>query len=148
MEIWHIWIIIGIAFLVWEVFTPGFFVASIGVGAFFAAITSYFGGGATYQVISIIIGALITFLFIRPLFLWYQKSKGDNRETGTYALIGQTALVLESIKSNTNEGRVKVKGEEWKACSSCGDNIEEGDLVVVEKIEGATAFVKKQVKEI
>ena len=148
METWHIWIIIGIAFLVWEIFTPGFFVASIGVGAFLAAITSYFGGGATYQIVSLIIGALITFLFIRPLFIWYQKSKGDNRETGTYALIGQTALVLESIKNSTNEGRVKIGGEEWKACSSGGDDIAEGDLVVVEKIEGATVFVKKQLKEI
>lgn len=37
MHIYQIWIIAGIICLILEIFIPGFFVAAIGIGAFFAS---------------------------------------------------------------------------------------------------------------
>ena len=34
MEVWHIWILVGVGFLIWEIFTPGFLVANVGLGCF------------------------------------------------------------------------------------------------------------------
>jgi membrane protein implicated in regulation of membrane protease activity len=141
MDTWHIWIIVGVAFLILEVFTPGFFVASLGVGAFLASVASYFDLSPTWQIVAMTVGTLLTFLFVRPLILATHKRKADPRETGTNALIGRDALVLETIVNSTNRGRVKIGGEEWKARSSTGEDIAEDVTVKVDKIEGATAFV-------
>jgi len=140
MEIWHIWIFIGIALLIVEIFTPGFFVGSVAVGAMAAAVAAAAGGSATIQTLSMAVGILITFIFIRPIVYNFLGSS-PSKQTGVYALIGQEAIVLSQIRNCTNEGRIKIRGEEWKACSLTGEIIEEGEIVVVKRIEGVTAYV-------
>ena len=60
--------------------------------------------------------------------------------TGTAALIGSKALVLEQV--DVNGGRVRIGGEEWSARAFMEDQVlEPGARVEVVKIEGATALV-------
>jgi membrane protein implicated in regulation of membrane protease activity len=60
--------------------------------------------------------------------------------TGTAALIGSRALVLERV--DVNGGRVRIGGEEWSARAYMEDQVlEPGTRVEVAKIEGATALV-------
>jgi len=60
--------------------------------------------------------------------------------TGTSALVGSKALVLERV--DVNGGRVRIGGEEWSARSFMEDQVlEPGAQAEVVKIEGATALV-------
>ena len=60
--------------------------------------------------------------------------------TGTAALVGSKALVLQRV--DANGGRVRIGGEEWSARAFLEDQvIEPGARVEVVKIEGATALV-------
>ena len=60
--------------------------------------------------------------------------------TGTAALIGARATVLERV--DADGGRVRIGGEEWSARAYMNDQVlEPGTRVEVAKIEGATALV-------
>ena len=62
--------------------------------------------------------------------------------TGTAALIGARATVLERV--DADGGRVRIGGEEWSARSYLdGHVLEEGQRVDVIQIEGATALVSE-----
>lgn len=147
MQVWHIWIIVGFVMLILEVFTPGFFLASIGIGAFMASFASYFKSSLTIQITALAAGTLITFIFARRFFALLHNISGDDRRTGVEALIGRDAVVVEPITGSHGCGRVKIGGEEWKACALQTDNIPEGATVTVEKIEGVTVFVKPRKME-
>ncbi len=146
MHIYHIWIILGIVLLICEIFTPGFFIASVGLGAFLSAIAAYYQLSMTWQILALATGTILSFILIRP-FIYLKHKPGDGRQTGTYALIGKSALVTEKIVNHTNRGRIKVGGEEWKARSLSGQDIGKDNIVTIEKIEGATLLVNQQTKE-
>lgn len=142
MNAWHIWIIIGIIFFIVEIFTPAFFSASLGTGAFITSIAAYYDYSVTTQISVLSGGTLIVFIGVYLLLKLLQNTKSDNRKTGVNSLIGQEAIVIKQIDNANNLGRIKLGGEEWKAYSINGDILEESYIVVVEKIEGVTAYVK------
>ena len=141
MQIWHIWIIIGILLFIGEVFTPGFFLASLGVGAFVAALVAWLDGSFTWQIVAVAIGTLVTSIGSRPLFRLLHHAGSDGRTSNAAALVGQRGKVLEAICNIENRGRVKIGGEEWKALASNGGEIEPDATVTIDRIEGATAYV-------
>ena len=60
--------------------------------------------------------------------------------TGTAALAGARAVVLQRV--DANGGRVRIGGEEWSARAYMPDQVVEvGKQVEVVMIEGATALV-------
>jgi membrane protein implicated in regulation of membrane protease activity len=60
--------------------------------------------------------------------------------SGTAALIGTQAVVLETVDGST--GRIKLAGEIWSARSLDEDaRFEPGEKVAVFEIDGATAVV-------
>jgi membrane protein implicated in regulation of membrane protease activity len=60
--------------------------------------------------------------------------------TGTAALVGARAVVLQRV--DANGGRVRIGGEEWSARAFMPDEVvEAGKQVEVVRIEGATALV-------
>lgn len=141
MAVWQIWIVAGIALFIWEIFTPGFFVASIGIGAFIASICAALGFSFTIQIVALAVGLVLSMVFIRPLL--YKKGKKSSKAqlTGVDALIGKDALVIQQIENSRTLGRVRIGGEDWKAMSSNGEIIAQDTLVTVNRIIGATAYV-------
>ena len=62
--------------------------------------------------------------------------------TGTAALVGETAVVLERISNDDDVGSVRLKGQVWTARSYDEDeSFEPGSRVHVMEIRGATALV-------
>jgi len=141
MAVWQIWIVVGIALFIWEIFTPGFLVASIGVGAFIASIGAALGLSFTLQIVALAVGMVLSMVFIRPLL--YKKGKKNDKAqlTGVDALVGKDALVLQQIENARSLGRVQIGGEDWKAKSSSGEFIAKDILVTIDRIVGATAYV-------
>ena len=90
-------------------------------------------------MIVFIVASIAAVLFLRPIARRHLRMPAAIR-TGTAALVGGRALVLERVDSFG--GRVKIGGEVWSARAFFDDQvIEPGAQVEVAKIEGATALV-------
>jgi membrane protein implicated in regulation of membrane protease activity len=137
---WLIWAIVAVLLAVGEIFTPGlFFLGPIALAAIVAGIVALVGLGAAFQLIVFIGLSIASVLFIRPIARRHLHMPASLR-TGTAALEGTKALVLQRV--DANGGRVRIGGEEWSARAFMEDGVyEPGQRVDVVKIEGATALV-------
>jgi membrane protein implicated in regulation of membrane protease activity len=135
-----IWAIVAVVLAVGEIFTPGlFFLGPIALAAVAAGVVGLVGLGAAAQLIVFIAGSVASVLLLRPIARRHLHMPAALR-TGTAALEGTRALVLQRVDSNG--GRVRIGGEEWSARSFMEDGVyEPGQRVEVVKIEGATALV-------
>jgi membrane protein implicated in regulation of membrane protease activity len=65
--------------------------------------------------------------------------------TGTAALVGRSAVVLERIANDEGVGCVRLEGEVWTARAYDEDRVfEAGTRVQVLEIRGATALVDEE----
>lgn len=139
MAAWIVWLLIAVAFGIGEIVTLGFLLGPIAVAAVGAALVAALGGGAVIQLAVFIAGALASLLLLRPIARRHLSTPAALR-TGTAALVGARALVVDRV--NSDGGRVKIGGELWSARAFFDDQvIEAGKRVEVAKIEGATALV-------
>lgn len=122
-----------------EVFTPGlFFLGPLAVAALVAALVATLAGGVG-ALLAFIGMAVICVAVLRPLARRHIRLPAVSR-TGTAALVGKKALVLEQVDSSG--GLVRIGGEEWSARPFLeGEPLLAGELVEVAQIEGATALV-------
>ncbi len=112
MDMWVKLLIVCVAFLVFEMFTPVMFFINLSFAALCAAILAYLGFSNTVITIVFVVVSIVAILFVRPLFLKNMKSK--NNETGMEGkYIGNTAKVVEEVTGKS--GRVAIYGEEWNA---------------------------------
>jgi membrane protein implicated in regulation of membrane protease activity len=137
---WVIWAIVAVGLAIGEIFTPGlFFLGPVAVAAVAAAIVAAVGAGAAIQLIVFIAGALASLAFLRPIARAHLHMPAIVR-TGTAALVGARATVLQRV--DANGGRVRIGGEEWTARPYMdGEVFEPGTQVEVAEIKGATALV-------
>ena len=140
MPSWVIWSIVAVVLAVGELLTPGlFFLGPVALAAAVAAVVAAVGLGSIVQVTVFIAGALASLAFLRPIAREHLHMPAMIR-TGTAALVGAKATVLQRV--DANGGRVRIGGEEWSARAYVDDGIyEPGARVEVVKIEGATALV-------
>jgi membrane protein implicated in regulation of membrane protease activity len=142
LSAWHLWVVIAIVLLIVEVFTPGFLMASFGIRCLGAALAAGCGFGLKMQVFGFIVGTLIAFFGVRPLFLRFGYQASAAVRTNVEALTGKEGRVTETIQPETGSGRVRVGGDDWRAVTLDGGIVEAGARVVVVRVEGATVVVK------
>ena len=139
MPSWVVWSIVAIALALGEVATLSLFLGPIALAALLAAVVSALGGGLVVQLLVFIVGSLASLALLRPIAVRHLRTPARLR-TGTAALVGTKALVLERV--DVHGGQVKIGGEVWSARAYDESQvIEPGSRVDVVKIEGATALV-------
>jgi membrane protein implicated in regulation of membrane protease activity len=138
---WIVWVVIAAVFAVGEVHTNAFYLAPFAVGAALATVVAAAGAGATVAAISFAAAAVLFLLLLRPVVMRHRRTVPALR-TGTAALVGQHALVLERIANREGVGTVKIGGEVWTARSYDEEQvIDGGEEVEVVEFSGATALV-------
>jgi membrane protein implicated in regulation of membrane protease activity len=137
---WLIWAIAAVLLSVGEIVTPGlFFLGPVALAAVAAGVVALVGVGVALQLVVFIAGSVASLLVLRPIARRHLHMPPALR-TGTAALEGAKALVLQRV--DANGGRVRIGGEEWSARAYMEDQVfEPGTRVEVVKIEGATALV-------
>ena len=139
MEDWVWWMIAAGVLAVGEIATLGFFLGPIAVAATLTAIVALIGAPLAVQWLVFIAASAGTVVVLRPIARRHLRTPPRIR-TGTAALIGGRAVVLERV--DANGGQVKIGGETWSARAYDEDDaFEPGARVEVMKIEGATALV-------
>jgi membrane protein implicated in regulation of membrane protease activity len=139
MPAWVIWMIVAGVLAVAEMLNLSFFLGPIAVAAMLTALAALAGAGTAVQLIVFTLASAGSLLVLRPIARRHLHAPAQIR-TGTAALIGEPAVVLERV--DLDGGTVKLKGEIWTARAyDEGDVLEPGARVHVMKIEGATALV-------
>ena len=143
---WILWTILGVVLVIAEVFTPGFVLLWFGVGALAAALAAFLGAGLGAQVILFIIISSAHTALSRTIFVNYFTSRGEpeGMKMGVASLPGQVGTVVSSSQGALNEGAVKVFGSVWTAYPAEGEPpLEAGDRGVVERLRGASIYVRR-----
>jgi membrane protein implicated in regulation of membrane protease activity len=141
MDEWVIWLIVAVVFAVGEIATLGFFLAPFAVGALAASLVSAAGADTVVAGVLFLVLSAVLFGLVRPVARRHLRTPPQLR-TGTAALVGQNATVLETVSEHT--GSVRLQGEVWTARPYDEDEtIDAGRRVQVMEIRGATALVSE-----
>ncbi len=139
MESWIIWLVLAAVLGVAEVMTTTLAFGLIAVGAVVAAVAGAAGVGLPFQLGAFALAAAAGLVVVRPIAMRHIKQPPLLR-TGTSALVGRSAKVVEEITDDG--GRVRIGGELWSARPYDESQvIPVGSTVNVFAIEGATALV-------
>jgi len=141
MDAWVIWLVVAVVLGVAEVLNLSFYLFPFAIGAAGAALVSLAGGGAVLAWPVFAVLTAVSFGIVRPIAKRHLDMPPQIR-TGTAALVGRTAVVLERVDNDAATGSVRLDGEVWSARAYDEDRIfDEGSRVQVLEIRGATALV-------
>lgn len=134
-----VWLGLVILFLIAEGATVSLVSLWFAAGAVVAMFAALLGAGAWLQtgLFLVVSGALL--LMLRPVVRRYLVPKIT--PTNVDSLVGSTGLVTEAIDNVTASGQVKLGAMEWTARSTTGENIPQGTLIRVDRIEGVKVYV-------
>jgi membrane protein implicated in regulation of membrane protease activity len=139
VETWIIWVIIAAVLGAIEILTTTLAFGLVALAAIVAAIAGAVGADAAVQFGAFVFASVLGLGVARPFALRHVRQPPVLR-TGTAALVGRPATVLEEVSGQG--GRVRIGGEVWSARSYDETLvIPAGKTVDVMHIEGATALV-------
>ena len=135
------WLAVALVLAAIEVATLDLVFIMLAAGALVATLVAAAGAPFVIQVVAAVGVALLLIGLLRPVLV-RRLHQGPETYTGTAALVGREARVLETV-SGTG-GRIKLGGEVWSARTdgrTSPDTFLPGQPVRVVSIEGATAVV-------
>jgi membrane protein implicated in regulation of membrane protease activity len=139
MMAWIVWLIVAAVLGVAELMTTTFALGILAVAALVAAGVGGAHLGLPFQLAAFVVASAAGLGFVLPVARRHIRQPPPLK-TGTAALVGRTASVLEEVSGHS--GRVRIGGEVWSARSYDETLIiPVGRVVDVMQIEGATALV-------
>jgi membrane protein implicated in regulation of membrane protease activity len=140
-----LWLIILLVCIFAEIHTQAFVALFIGIGAviaFFLALASV--PFAVQAVVWLVVSAL-TLVSLRPAVVHkYQHSAVvDLTIPASSSLANLTGFVEDLVGDEGHPGRVKIKGESWKAVTEATSPIPSGTQIIVRKAYGTTLWVEQ-----
>ena len=143
--VWIVWAVLGVVFVIAEIFTTGFVLLWFGVGALLAAFVGAAGGGYGLQFMTFFASSVLLTILSRTIFESYFASKTKPAlKTGADALPGKIGVVTAASQGALDEAAVKVFGSTWTAYPTHGEPpLRIGEQVVVESIIGSSIRVRR-----
>ena len=140
-----LWLILGVALIVAEIFTLGFVLFWFGIGAVLAGLAGYLGAGLGFQFLLFALVSVSLTLMSRTLFAKYLPGAGgEPLLTGAEALPGKIGTVTTPSRGALNEAAVKVYGTVWTAFPIDGEgDLAEGEKVEVVEVKGSSIYVRR-----
>ncbi len=136
------WLVLAVVMLILEALTVGLISIWMGIGGLAAAATALVTDRFLIQLVVFIVVSLILLIATRPLAHKYLNRK--TVATNVDAMVGQKAVVIKDVTA-LEYGEVKVNGMTWTAAPVPGSgDLREGDVVVVESVEGVKLIVRKE----
>lgn len=141
MNVSNIWLMLALIFLLFEAVTVQLVSLWFIIGAIFAFIASLFIPSIPIQICIFVLSSLISLLLLRPFLKKIIKTKHEDTNLGRY--ISKQAIVTSEINNVLGVGEININGSIWSAQSTDETVIAEGEMVLVEAIEGVTCKVKR-----
>jgi membrane protein implicated in regulation of membrane protease activity len=140
---WQLWILAAVIAGALEIALPGFVMLWFSAGALVAGLAAALGLGLNTQLTLFMLVSVALFAASRTLFKQAFMRNASTMKTGVEAMVGQEAVVTEALAEG-HGGTVRINGELWSA-RSLGGPVAEGELVVVEQVEGLKLWVRRPV---
>jgi membrane protein implicated in regulation of membrane protease activity len=138
-----IWVVLGVAFMIAEIFTLGFVLFWFGVGAIVAALAGYLGAGIGLQFLIFAVVSIALTAMSRTILTKYLPHPTDRILTAIDSLPGKVGTVIGASKGALNEGAVKVYGSTWTAYPIDDIALTEGEKVEVVEVKGSSIYVRR-----
>ena len=107
-----LWLILGVAFAIAEVFTATLFLIMFSAGAVAAAAAAALGAPVALQAGVFVVVSALTVAAVRPA-LRRHLSRPNGVGMGTEPMQGASAVVVEHV--DADHGMVRIDGELWQA---------------------------------
>ena len=135
------WIVLAVVLGIIEASTVNFVTIWFAIGAVFAFITAIITDSLLFQVVVFTGISVLSLILTRP----FVKKVLNNKTVATNAdrYINQKAYVTQKINGVSGLGQVKSMGQIWSAKSEDGLDINEGEEVIINRIDGVRAVVSK-----
>jgi len=142
---WIGWLVLMVLFFVIEIFTLDMTFLMLGLGSAVGLLSTLTGWPVWVQVIIAALAAVLLIFVLRPPLLRRLHRGEDQTRSNVDALIGLHGTVLLEVTSLS--GQVKLSnGDTWTARLAAEAPViaplSPGAPVTVERIEGATAYVR------
>ncbi len=137
-----IWLAVLVILLVVEALTLGLTTIWFAGGALAAFILSVCGTSLMIQIIVFCGVSFLLLIFTRPAAeRWMNRGR---TRTNAQSLIGETAVVTETIDNLASTGQVQVRGQYWSARADASQQkIEKDRIVTIEEISGVKLIVRE-----
>ena len=138
-----IWLVILIVLLVIEVITLGLSTIWFAGGALAAFIAALLGANVAVQVVLFLAVSILLLIFTRPVVM--RMLNKHKTATNAESLIGEQAIVTQTINNLMGRGEVFINGLEWMARSQQdNDTIEKDTVVRILRIDGVKLIVERK----
>ena len=135
------WLVIAIILIVIELFTVSLTTIWFAVGAICSAFCTLFTDNLWPQLIVFIIVSVILFIFTRPFAMKHLHL--GKEKTNIDSIVGQQAVVTETIDNIKGTGHAKINGLDWTARSTDeAVTIAQGAVVTVREVSGVKLMVE------
>ncbi len=139
MLAWQFLCVVGIAFVILEIFTPSMFFLNFALAAFITAGFSLITLNKFALVIVFFMLSFLSFAFLRPILLRRHSKDTETGIEGKY--IGKIAKVAEEITAE--RGVITIYGERWEARCENGEVIPAGAEVKILRNDSLIMYVTK-----
>lgn len=140
---WIGWLVLILVFLVIEMLTLDFTFLMLSVGGLAGLGSDLLGAPIWLQVIVAAVVAAGLVAFLRPPLLKRLRKGEDPALSNVAALVGLQGQVISTV--SPLGGQVKLaNGDIWTARTPDRGTLEPGTIILVSRIDGATAFVQAQ----
>ena len=139
MPLWELLCVIGVGFVILEIFTPSMFFLNFALASFITALASVYIASKFALVLIFFVLSFLSFAFLRPIII-----KKNTKETKTGIedkYIGRVAKVVEEISEY--KGVISIYDERWEARSEDKSVIPAGDEVKIIRNESLIMYVTK-----
>ena len=134
------WLAAFVLFAVGEALTVGLVSIWFAIGALGGLLTVALGGGLWLQIGVFLALSALALLLFKPLSSKLLKPKISH--TNADRVLGERAVVTETIDNALAKGQVKVDGQTWTARSAYDVVIPAGSEVKILRIEGVKVVVE------
>lgn len=138
-----LWAIGVLFFIIMEFITLGLTHIWYAFGCILAGIAAYNDVSIFLQLVIFIVSSTVLVLLTRPIA--EKHVNGKTKKTNIDRLIGQTAIVKETINNKKEQGVVRINGMDWTARTEGIDEvILKGKPVEILDIQGIKLIVRKK----
>lgn len=142
-----IWFLLGLVLIFLEFIVPGVILIFFGIGAWFAAVTTYFG--LTVSLESQLLAFAITSIVLLVVLRKWIKGKFYGHVSDVQDLTqnldeftGKNVVVLKDVIPGKMEGMVEFKGATWRAVSD--EHIKNGEVAIITDVDGITLNIRRK----
>ena len=139
MDLWLLWLIAGFALVIAELVTGTFYLLTLGVGAFAAALVAWLGGNTLVQAS---IGGAIALLGAWAVHVWHSKNRTQDEGRANLLDRGQPVVLEGWSNEPAGLARVKYRGASWDArIAQPEGRPPPGATLYIDNIEGSVLVV-------